>query len=183
MPPCSPGKPEGGGVYIYDRREDMWATTKRHPSRTRVKAGFKRDGTLIALEIDFGPLTAGAYPTLSDTVLSRGILHALGPYRCDDTHLRARCLMTNSVPYGAFRGFGAPQSIFAMELDMSRAAEELGLDPHIFGAGSLLHQGDRMPTGQVIKEEITGNAHGSCAGKGGLSRQARGVRAHQSSGR
>ena len=138
---------------IYDRREDLWATTKRHPSRTRIKAGFKRDGTLIALEIDF-VLDGGAYPTLSYTVLSRGILHAWGPYRCDDTHLRARCVMTNSVPYGAFRGFGAPQSIFAMEMHMSRAAEELGLDPAQIRRRNFLRPGDRMPTGQVIKEEI-----------------------------
>jgi len=138
---------------IYDRREDMWATTKRHPSKTHIKAGFKRDGTLVALDIDF-MLDGGAYPTLSSVVLSRGTLHAAGPYKCDCTRVRGRVVMTNSVPYGAFRGFGAPQSIYAIEMHMNRAAQELGIDPAEIRRRNFLHQGDRMPAGQVINEEI-----------------------------
>ncbi len=138
---------------IYDRREDLLATPKRHPCRTRIKAGFKEDGTLIALDIDF-LLDGGAYPTLSSVVLSRGILHSWGPYRCDHTHLRARCVMTNSVPYGAMRGFGAPQSIFAIEMHMNRAAQELGIDPAQLRRWNFLHKGDRMPTGQVVTEDL-----------------------------
>ncbi len=138
---------------IYDRREDLLATTKRHPCRTRIKAGFKEDGTLVALDIDF-LLDGGAYPTLSSVVLSRGILHSWGPYRCDHTHVRARCVMTNSVPYGAMRGFGAPQSIFAMEMHMNRAAQALGIDPAQLRRWNFLHKGDRMPTGQVITEDL-----------------------------
>jgi CO/xanthine dehydrogenase Mo-binding subunit len=138
---------------IYDRREDLWATTKRHPGKTRIKAGFKRDGTLVALDIDF-LLDGGAYPTLSSVVLSRGILHSWGPYKCDHAHMRARCVMTNSVPYGAMRGFGAPQSIFAMEMHLNRAAQELGVDPAELRRRNFLHKGDRMPTGQVVKEDL-----------------------------
>ncbi len=138
---------------IYDRREDMWATTKRHPSKTHIKAGFKHDGTLAVLDIDF-LLDGGAYPTLSSVVLSRGILHAAGPYKCDCTRVRGRVVMTNSVPYGAFRGFGAPQSIYAIEMHMNRSAQELGIDPAELRRRNFLHQGDQMPTGQVIQEEI-----------------------------
>ncbi len=138
---------------IYDRLEDMLATTKRHPCRTRIKAGFRRDGTLVALDIDF-LLDGGAYPTLSSVVLSRGILHSWGPYRCDHARMRARCVMTNSVPYGAMRGFGAPQSIFAMEMHMNRAAHELGVDPAELRRRNFLHKGDRMPTGQVMREDL-----------------------------
>ena len=138
---------------IYDRREDMLATPKRHPCKTRIKAGFRKDGTLIALDIDF-LLDGGAYPTLSSVVLSRGILHSWGPYRCDHTRARARCVMTNSVPYGAMRGFGAPQSIFAIEMHMSRAAHELGIDPADLRRRNFLHKGDRMPTGQIIREDL-----------------------------
>ncbi|HYK92173.1 MAG TPA: xanthine dehydrogenase family protein molybdopterin-binding subunit [Acidobacteriota bacterium] len=138
---------------IYDRREDLWATTKRHPCRTRIKAGFSRDGTLIALDIDF-LLDGGAYPTLSSVVLSRGILHSWGPYKCDHVNLRARCVMTNSVPYGAMRGFGAPQSIFALEMHMNKAAQLLGIDPAELRRRNFLRKGDHMPTGQVIKEDI-----------------------------
>jgi CO/xanthine dehydrogenase Mo-binding subunit len=138
---------------IYDRREDMWATTKRHPSKTHIKAGFQHDGTLAVLDIDF-LLDGGAYPTLSSVVLSRGTLHAAGPYKCDCTRVRGRVVMTNSVPYGAFRGFGAPQSIYAMEMHMNHAAQELGIDPAELRRRNFLHRGDRMPTGQLIKEEI-----------------------------
>ncbi len=138
---------------IYSRHEDMWATTKRHPSAIRIKAGFKRDGTLLALDIDI-TLDGGAYPTLSYVVLSRATLHSWGPYKCDHTRVRSRVVMTNSVPYGAFRGFGAPQSIFAIEMHMSRAADVLGMDPAELRRKNFLRQGDRMPTGQVIKEEI-----------------------------
>jgi CO/xanthine dehydrogenase Mo-binding subunit len=138
---------------IYDRREDMLATTKRHPSKTRIKAGFKRDGTLVALDIDI-VLDGGAYPTLSAVVLSRATLHSWGPYKCDCTRVRSRVVKTNSVPHGAFRGFGAPQAIFAMEMHMSRAAAELRLDPAEIRRRNFLHQGDRMPTGQIVKEEL-----------------------------
>lgn len=138
---------------IYSRHEDMWATTKRHPSKTRIKAGFKRDGTLIALDIDL-TLDGGAYPTLSYVVLSRATLHSWGPYKCDHTRVRSRVVMTNSVPYGAFRGFGAPQAIYAIEMHLNRVAHELGIDPSDLRRKNFLHQGDRLPTGQVVKEQI-----------------------------
>jgi CO/xanthine dehydrogenase Mo-binding subunit len=138
---------------IYDRHEDMWATTKRHPSKTHIKAGFKRDGTLVALDIDI-VLDGGAYPTLSSVVLSRATLHAWGPYKCDSTRVRSRVVKTNSVPHGAFRGFGAPQAIFAIEMHMNRAAAELGMDPAELRRRNFLRKGDRMPTGQIMKEDL-----------------------------
>jgi CO/xanthine dehydrogenase Mo-binding subunit len=138
---------------IYGRREDMWATTKRHPSKTRIKAGFKRDGSMVALDIDI-VLDGGAYPTLSAVVLSRATLHSWGPYKCDCTRIQSRVVKTNSVPHGAFRGFGAPQAIFAIEMHMNGAAEVLGMDPAELRRRNFLRQGDRMPTGQVIKDEV-----------------------------
>jgi len=137
---------------IYNRREDMLATTKRHPSQTHIKAGFKNDGTLVALDIDL-LLDGGAYPTLSSVVLSRATLHSWGPYKCEHTRVRSRVVKTNSVPYGAFRGFGAPQAIFAIEMHMTRAAQELGIDPAELRRKNFLHRGDRMPTGQLVKDE------------------------------
>ena len=136
---------------IYDRREDMLATTKRHPSRTSIKAGFTRDGKLIALDINI-LLDGGAYPTLSSVVLSRATLHAWGPYRCDHTRVQGNVVMTNSNPYGAFRGFGAPQAIFAIEMHMTRAANILGLDPVEIRRRNFLRQGDRMPTDKLLKK-------------------------------
>ena len=138
---------------IYDREEDMLASTKRHPSQTEIKAGFKEDGKLVALDIDF-VLNGGAYPTLSSTVLSRGVLHSFGPYKIEAADIDARAVMTNSIPYAAFRGFGTPQSIFAMETHMNKAASVLGLEPDEIRRRNFLEKGDYMPTGQEIKENI-----------------------------
>ncbi|HET6961007.1 MAG TPA: xanthine dehydrogenase family protein, partial [Terriglobia bacterium] len=98
---------------IYDRVEDMAATTKRHPSRTRHRTAVRKDGKLLAMDIDF-VIDGGAYATLSSVVLSRGTIHAAGPYSCPNVRVRSRAVATNTPPYGAFRGFGAPQSIFAL---------------------------------------------------------------------
>src|SRR5581483_2874748 len=113
---------------VYDRVEDMLATTKRHPSIVRHRTGVKRDGTLTARDIEV-ILDGGAYATLSAVVLSRGVIHAAGPYRCDHVCIRGRAVMTNTPPNGAFRGFGAPQTQFAVEAHMDRIADTLGLDP------------------------------------------------------
>ena len=107
---------------IYDRVEDMVATTKRHPAIVRHKTGVTRDGRLTAIEID-AVFDGGAYATLSAVVLSRGVIHASGPYRCDHVRIRGRATMTNTPPNGAFRGFGAPQTQFAAEVHMDRIAD------------------------------------------------------------
>jgi CO/xanthine dehydrogenase Mo-binding subunit len=106
---------------IYDRVEDMVATTKRHPAIVRHRTGVTRDGRLTAMEVDV-VLDGGAYATLSAVVLSRGLIHASGPYRCDHVRIRGRAAMTNTPPNGAFRGFGAPQTQFAVEVHMDRIA-------------------------------------------------------------
>ena len=137
---------------IYDRLEDMWATTKRHPSRAKIAAGFAQDGTLRALVIEVD-LDGGAYVTLSPVVLSRGTLHAAGAYRCDDVSITSRAVLTNSPPYGAFRGFGAPQTIFAIEMHMEKAARALGMDPLALRRKNFLHAGDILPTGQKLADE------------------------------
>lgn len=137
---------------IYDRMEDMWATTKRHPCKTRVKTAFTKDGKLLALKVD-ATMDGGAYLTLSSVVLSRGTLHAFGPYTCDHVVIDTRAVFTNSPPYGAFRGFGAPQTIFPLELHMDRSAIRLGIEPHVLRLRNVLHKGDTMATGQVIKED------------------------------
>src|SRR5437763_1473378 len=116
---------------IYDRAEDMVATTKRHPSRTRHKTAVTRDGKLLGMEIDF-VIDGGAYATLSSVVLSRGTIHAAGPYECPHVLINARAVATNTPPHGAFRGFGAPQSIFALERHLDKVAAAVGLTPAEF---------------------------------------------------
>jgi CO/xanthine dehydrogenase Mo-binding subunit len=134
---------------VYDRVEDMIATTKRHPAIVRHRTGVMRDGRLAAMDVEV-ILDGGAYATLSAVVLSRGVIHASGPYRCDHIRIRGRAAMTNTPPNGAFRGFGAPQTQFAVEAHMDRIADELGLDPVRIREVNALRPGDTTATGQRL---------------------------------
>ncbi|HCX30872.1 MAG TPA: carbon monoxide dehydrogenase [Blastocatellia bacterium] len=138
---------------IYDRAEDMVATTKRHPSRTRHKTAVSKDGKLLAMDIEF-IIDGGAYCTLSPVVLSRGTIHAAGPYYCPNVRIRSSAVATNVPPHGAFRGFGAPQSIFALERQMDKVAKTLGLSPDEFRRRNFVHEGETTATSQVIREKV-----------------------------
>jgi CO/xanthine dehydrogenase Mo-binding subunit len=137
----------------YDRGEDMAATTKRHPSRTRHRTAVSKDGKLLAGEIDFA-IDGGAYATLSPVVLSRGTIHAPGPYHWPYITVRAKAMATNIPPHGAFRGFGAPQSIFALERHMDKIAKVVGLSPEELRRRNLLSTGDRTATGQLLSDPV-----------------------------
>jgi CO/xanthine dehydrogenase Mo-binding subunit len=139
---------------IYDRVEDMLATTKRHPAIVRHRTGVKKDGRLTAMEIDV-VLDGGAYATLSAVVLSRGMIHASGPYRCDHVRARGRATMTNTPPNGAFRGFGAPQTQFAIEAHMDVIADRLGIDPLRLRERNALRPGDTTATGQKVGKDCS----------------------------
>jgi CO/xanthine dehydrogenase Mo-binding subunit len=141
---------------IYDRAEDMVATTKRHPSRTHHKTGVTKDGKLVAMEIDF-VIDGGAYCTLSPVVLSRGTIHAAGPYVCPNVRIKSRAMATNVPPHGAFRGFGAPQSIFALERHMNKVAEAVGLTADEFRRRNFIHEGETTATSQLIRDPVDMN--------------------------
>ncbi len=138
---------------IYDRAEDMVATTKRHPSKTHIKSAVTKDGELVALDIDF-VIDGGAYNTLSPVVLSRGTIHSAGPYHTPNVHVRSRAVATNTPPQGAFRGFGAPQSIFAIERHLDVVAKALQLDPVALRKKNFVKQGETTATSQTIKEPV-----------------------------
>ena len=139
---------------IYDRVEDLLATTKRHPSIVRHRTGVTRDGRLTGMDIDV-IMDGGAYATLSAVVLSRGVIHAAGPYRCDHVRIRGRAMMTHTPPNGAFRGFGAPQTQFAIEAHMDRMADALGIDPVRLRETNALRPGDRTATGQLLGSDAS----------------------------
>jgi CO/xanthine dehydrogenase Mo-binding subunit len=141
---------------IYDRAEDMVATTKRHPSRTRHKTAVSKDGKLLGMEIEF-IVDGGAYCTLSPVVLSRGTIHAAGPYYCPNVRIRSSAVATNVPPHGAFRGFGAPQSIFALERQMDKIARTIGLTPDEFRRRNFVTEGQTTATSQVIREKVDMN--------------------------
>ncbi len=134
---------------IYDRAEDIAATPKRHPGVIRHRTGVTKEGRLVASEIDI-VFDGGAYATLSSVVLSRGAIHALGPYRCDNVRITARAVATNTPPNGAFRGFGAPQVTFAYEMQMEKIGEKVGMDSVEIRRINMLREGDITATGQKL---------------------------------
>ncbi|MBT3236550.1 MAG: xanthine dehydrogenase family protein [Bdellovibrionales bacterium] len=138
---------------IYDRKEDMAVTTKRHPSRTKIKSAHDKDGKIAAIQIEF-ILDGGAYATLSEVVLSRGALHCFGPYFCQHVQIDAKAVATNHPPNGAFRGFGAPQSIFAMERHLDLVAAKLKLTPEEVRRVNFITKGQSSCFGQTFRERV-----------------------------
>ncbi len=140
---------------IYERHEDISATTKRHPAWVRHRTGVTRDGRLVAQDIEV-VMDGGAYVTLTPVVLSRGTIHAGGPYECPNVRIRGRAMATNTPPNGAFRGFGAPQTEFAAETQVNRIAERLRISPLALRRQWVYREGGVTPTGQVLRESVAG---------------------------
>ncbi|HKC39820.1 MAG TPA: xanthine dehydrogenase family protein molybdopterin-binding subunit [Gemmatimonadales bacterium] len=138
---------------VYDRHEDLAATTKRHPGVIKHRTAVKKDGTLLSQDIEI-VLDGGAYCTLTPVVLSRAAIHAAGAYSCPNVRIRARAVATNTPPNGAFRGFGAPQSLFAAELMVEHVAERLGIPSVDLRSKWMLRLGDSTATGQVLTESV-----------------------------
>ena len=134
---------------IYSRDEDISVTSKRHASYVRSKYGADKDGKLIAAEVEY-VIDGGAYSTLSPVVLFRGVIHAVGPYKCENVNVQGYAIATNNVPAGAFRGFGSPQVLFATERQMDELAKKLGITPFEIRKINLLRKGDATITGQVL---------------------------------
>jgi len=142
---------------IYGRKEDIEATTKRHPALVNVTSGCRRDGTFEAIKVEVF-MDGGAYVTLTPVVLSRGALHACGAYRWNAHGVEASALATSTPPNGAFRGFGAPQTIWAIERHVDAIASELGLDPMELRKKNLFREGDVTATGQELSVSVGGEA-------------------------
>jgi CO/xanthine dehydrogenase Mo-binding subunit len=168
---------------VYDRDEDIAATTKRHPCWTTHRLAVDAAGEIVAIDVDV-VMDGGAYLTLSPVVLSRGVLHAAGPYRCPVVRVRGRVVATNHPPHGAFRGFGAPQTTFAYERQMQKLARLRGEDPLALRKRLALRSGDTTATGQLLgfsvgTDEVIAAIEG-CAGtppaRDGVSAQGSPVR-------
>ncbi|MHA2225388.1 MAG: xanthine dehydrogenase family protein molybdopterin-binding subunit [Candidatus Hodarchaeales archaeon] len=139
--------------YIFTREDDIENTSKRHPAIIRMKTGATKDGLLTTVQAEY-LMNSGAYATLSPAVLYRGCLHAVGPYRCANVDVQSYAIATNLVPFGAFRGFGSPQVLYACEEQMDRIAAHLNLDPTEFREKNLLRQGDTTSFGQMVDHSI-----------------------------
>jgi CO/xanthine dehydrogenase Mo-binding subunit len=138
---------------IYGRKEDIEATTKRHPARIDVTTGCTKDGELVAVDVKC-VMDGGGYVTVTPAVLSRGILHAAGAYRWKHARIEGVAVATNTPPNGAFRGFGAPQTLWAIERHMDRLAAKLGLEPLAWKRACAMTVGSTTVTGQVLKESV-----------------------------
>jgi CO/xanthine dehydrogenase Mo-binding subunit len=119
----------------------------------RHKTGLTKDGRLLAQDIEV-VMDGGAYATLSAVVLSRGTLHAAGPYECPNVWVRSRVILTNTPPNGAFRGFGAPQTLFAVELHWEKIARTLGVDSLTLRRRNAFKEGSVTATGQKLLESV-----------------------------
>jgi len=137
---------------IYTREEDFISMSKRHPSYVKVKYGAKRDGRIVACEVEY-ILDSGAYATLSPIVLWRGTVHAAGPYNIPNVLIKSYAVATNKVPCGAFRGFGQPQVSFAQESLIDELAYKLNISPLEIRKLNGLKKGDLTATSYKVKEE------------------------------
>ena len=167
---------------IYDRHEDLAATTKRHPAIVTHRTGVMRDGTIVAQDVDV-VMDGGAYCTLTPVVLSRGTLHAGGPYACPNVRIRGRAMATNTPPNGAFRGFGAPQTEFAAEMQVNRIAEALNLSPLELRRRWAYKLGDTTPSEQVLRESVAAHEVLERAAEAGEFERVRAQTARQRSDR
>ena len=138
---------------IHKRREDMIATTKRHPSRIIISTALNSQGEITGIKIDT-TLDGGAYNGCSSVVLQRSLICAAGVYNIPNLSVHGRAVVTNTVPTGAFRGFGAPQSFFAIETFMGHLAKRLNMEPLEFKRKYLVKQYDITPTGGQYHDPI-----------------------------
>ncbi|EMY32301.1 molybdopterin binding aldehyde oxidase and xanthine dehydrogenase [Arthrobacter crystallopoietes BAB-32] len=134
------------------RTEQFSATTTRHPFTVAVRAGARRDGTLTALAVDV-TTDAGAYGNHSPGVMFHGCGESIAVYRCAAKKVDARSVYTNTVPAGAFRGYGLSQMVFAVESALYELALQLGLDPLEFKQRNMIAEGDEMLSLHAEPEE------------------------------
>jgi CO/xanthine dehydrogenase Mo-binding subunit len=132
-----------------NREEDMAAMRSRHPVRTRIRTGAKRDGTFVARAIETW-FDGGAYADDTAAVMNFALFFGTGPYRFDHVDLVGHAVYTNKLRAGAFRGFGNPQVTFASECQIDDLAAELGIDPIELRRKNLVRAGDRWIGGQVV---------------------------------
>ncbi len=139
---------------VFNRGEDICCTTKRHPSIISFRTALDpSSGRIIAMTVDV-VLDGGAYAGLTAVVLQRAMFAATGVYRIPNIRVKGRAYATNTVPTGAFRGFGGPQAFFAIEMHMHHAALQIGEDPLVFKGRHLLRKGDKTNTGGTLRDDV-----------------------------
>jgi putative selenate reductase molybdopterin-binding subunit len=140
------------------REEQFIATSTRHPMRIAVKAGADGNGRLTALQLDVLSNT-GAYGNHGAPVLFHGCGESIGVYNCPNKKVDAVVAYTNTVPAGAFRGYGLPQTLFAVEAAIDELAKQLGIDPFEMRRRNVVKPGDPMlsPPGSGYHDVLYGS--------------------------
>jgi len=144
---------------VFDRAEVMTRTGKRHPWYVKYRTGARNDGTLTAVDIEIVS-DSGAYASTTVPVLEAGTSFAAGPYVVPNAKVDAYAVYTNNAVTMAMRGFGTTQSAFIYEMQMSKLADALGMDPvelrmkNLFRDGSIALTGHEMPQGVGIREAL-----------------------------
>lgn len=142
----------GRPVKLHNSRwESVRAGLKRHPMKITMKTGTDEYGRLLAHQVRIVS-DAGPYSTLSAEVLNFAVEHVIGPYRFGAVKVESVSVFTNNGMSGEFRGFGGNQAIFALEGQMDRLAEKLGIDPWTFRLMNMRQPGDPGPLGQPIAQ-------------------------------
>ena len=151
-------------VYLmYTREEEFVSSRTRHPERVRVRTGAKNDGTITALGLDCISNT-GAYGAHALTVVCNSGSKVLPLYRAANVHFTGTAVYTNLPVGGAYRGYGATQSAFAVEIQIDELAEKLGMDPLEFRMKNHIQSGETSPVFAALGEGKAGvqQSIGSC---------------------
>ena len=138
---------------IMDRVEDLAFTSKRHPSRCGYRSALDAEGNILAMDVKVD-VDGGAYESYTKIVLLRAVFHSLGVYDIPVFRVRGRGLATNTVPSGAFRGFGAPQSLFGLEMHMEEVARRTGVEVLDLKKKNFLKKGDSTVTDGTFRYDI-----------------------------
>ena len=137
----------------FDRKEDITFTTKRHPSRTSIAAYMDDKDNILGVKIHVG-IDGGAYIGCSMVVLARALIASTNTYTFENVSVVGDAYCTNNIPSAAFRGFGSPQSIFAMEMFINHLADYLGVDRMVLRSKYLVKTGDITSTNGVFRDPI-----------------------------
>jgi CO/xanthine dehydrogenase Mo-binding subunit len=139
---------------IWSREESIVGHGKRHPMRIKYKSGATKEGKLVATQVEI-VADAGAYCYTTNKVLANATIVCTGPYAVPNAQVDAYGVYTNNVPGAAFRGFGAPQALFAAEMQMNKLAAMLDIDPVELRWRNALREGDSLNVGTSLPGGVT----------------------------
>lgn len=167
---------------VLHRLDDMRMTGKRHPYSSDYRIGLSADGRILAYEVTFYQ-NAGAAADLSPAVMERTLFHCTNAYFIPHVTATAYSCRTNLPPNTAFRGFGGPQGMFAIESALAHAAREMGVPKHLLQQKNLLADGDEFPYGQIAEGVEIGKIWQTLEAKFSIEKTEKAVAAFNSANR